>query len=159
MTAMTAQTSRVGVADRMVPDRMVAESEWQRAWFSLQRREWSSLAIIGTESGAEAETAARNLATIGTRDGLRSVRVLSAHDLTFADAPRIAEYLAEAAAAGDLVLVPCDPLRTNHAVMSVLHAVSGVILVAQLGVSQASWVKKTIEAVGRERVFATISVG
>lgn len=151
---MTAQTSRVGVVDRIE-----GETEWQRAWFSLQRREWSSLAIVGTESGAEAEVAARHLATIGTRDGLKSVRVLSALNLTYADAPRALDYLAEAAANGDLVVVACDPVRQNHATLPLLQAVSGVILVVRLGVSRTAWVKKTIEVVGRERVLATVSVG
>lgn len=151
---MTAQPSKVHVTDR-IP----GESEWQRAWFSLQRREWSSLAIIGTESGDEAETAARQLAAIGTRDGLRSVRVLSALNLTFADAPRALDYLAEAATHGELVVVACDPVRHNQATLPVLHAVSGVILVVRLGASRTDWVKKTIEVVGRERIVATISVG
>lgn len=151
---MTAQATRIGVADRMV-----GEPEWQRAWFSLQRREWSSLAVIGTESGAEAEAAARHLATIGTRDGLRSVQVLSALNLSFADAPRLLDLLSEMVGTGELAIVVCDPLHLNAAVLPVLHAVSGVVLVARLGTAQLSRVKKTVEAVGRERVVATISVG
>lgn len=103
--------------------------------------------------------AARHLATIGTRDGLKSVRVLSALDLTFADAPRALDYLAEAGANGELVVVACDPVRQNQATLPLLQAVSGVILVVRLGVSPTAWVKKTIELVGRERLFATISVG
>lgn len=151
---MTAQTSRPSVVDRIA-----GETEWQRAWFSLQRREWSSLAIIGTESGAETEAAARHLAAIGTRDGLKSVRVLSALNLTFADAPRVLDYLAEAGANGELVVVACDPVRQNQATLPLLQAVSGVILVVRLGISRIAWVKQTIEVVGRDRIFATISVG
>ncbi len=136
-----------------------AEPDWQRLWFTLQARTWTSLAVIGTDEGADAERVARLLASVGNRDGLTSVRAFSALGMTFEDVPLVVAKIAEPPVGGGWLLVSCDPLRRNPAMIPVLHAVTGVVLVVRLGESLVSSVTKTVETVGRDKVFASIAIG
>lgn len=134
------------------------DPEWQRLWFTLQGRAWSSLAVIGTDVAADADRVARTLAAVGKRDGQIPVEVVTALGVSFQDVPRIVNLVSHASPE-KLLLVSCDPLRRNPAMIPVLQAVGGVVLVVRLGESRLDSVQKTVDAVGRDKIVATISVG
>lgn len=134
------------------------DPEWQRLWFTLQGRPWSSLAVIGTDASTDADRVARTLAAVGRRDGQIPVEVVTGLGVSFQDVPRIVNQVTHAST-DKLLLVSCDPLRRNPAMIPLLQAVSGVVLVVRLGESRMDSVQKTIDAVGRDRLVATISVG
>lgn len=138
-------------------DTEAQEPEWQRLWFTLQGRQWTSMAVIGSDGGGDAERVARTLAAIGRRDGQVAVDVITALGITFQDVPRIVGQLAHPVS--DRLLVSCDPLRRNPAMIPILQAVDGVVLVVRLGESRLDAVQKTVDAVGRDKIVATISIG
>lgn len=132
--------------------------EWQHLWFTLQGRPWTTLAVIDTTGGSDAETVARTLAGVGTRDGQVPVEVVSARGLTFQDLPPLLAKLAESSA-HQLRLVACDAVGPNPAMIPVLQATSGAVVVVRLGASSSAALDATIDAVGRDRVLASVSIG
>lgn len=143
----------------MTLDLASQEDEWQRLWFTLQTRDWTTLAIMATDSSADAERVARGLAALGQRDGLGPVQVVSALGVTYEDVSRVIGHLGSAPAGAGQMLVVCDPLRRNPAMIPVLHATSGVVLVVRLGETPVASVAQVVDTIGRDKVFATIAVG
>jgi hypothetical protein len=133
--------------------------EWQPLWLSLQTRPWSTLAVIGIDAVPDVSRVAEILASVGNRDGKRSVRVVSALGATPPDVPGIVERLSDASRNGDLILVPCDPPGGSPAMLPILHATSGVVLVVRLGASRVASAKKTVDIVHRHRIFETVVIG
>ena len=135
--------------------------ELQRLWFTLQAQPWRSLAVVATDDGADAERVAKALAAIGMRDGQTPVQVLSAVGLSFADLPRVVNQMpgSPTASAAPLTLVACDALQRNPAMIPLIQQASGVVLIVRLGQTALASVRATMAQVGRERIFATISIG
>ena len=134
--------------------------EWEPLWSSLMTRPWSALAVIGSDTRTDVSRVANILASVGNRQGERSVRVVSALGATPPDIQGIVEQLSNASPpVVDLVLVPCDPLQANPAMLPILHATSGMVLVVRLGESKVASARKTVGTLGRDKVFATVIVG
>jgi len=133
--------------------------EWEPLWLSLLTRPWSALTVIGSDTSADVSRVADVLASVGNRQGARSVRVVSALRATPPGVQDIVKQLSDMPTAGDLILVPCDPLQANPAMLPILHATSGVVLVVRLGESRIASARKTVSTVGRDKVFASVIVG
>ena len=134
------------------------DAEWQRLWFTLQGRRWTTLAVVDTTSGEDANEVARSLAGVGARDGLAQVHVLSALGASFQDVPKLVQWL-ELASEHDLKVVACDPVQSNPAMLPILQAASGAVLIVRLGAATTAAVDMTVEAIGRDKVFASIAIG
>ena len=133
--------------------------EWEPLWTSLMTRPWSALAVIGSDARTDVSRVANILASVGHRQGERSVRVVSALGATPPEIQGIVEQLSNASPVVDLILVPCDPLQANPAMLPILHATSGMVLVVRLGESKVASAKKAVGTVGRDRVYATVIIG
>lgn len=132
--------------------------EWQHLWFTLQGRPWTTLAIIDTTGGSDAETVAHTLAGVGNRDGQVPVEVVSARGATFQDLPALLAKLADVSAQR-LRLVVCDTVGPHPAMIPLLQATSGAVVVVRLGTATTTALDATIDAVGRDRVLASVSIG
>jgi hypothetical protein len=132
--------------------------EWQPLWRSELAKPWNALAVVGTDSTADACVTAEILARVGNRLG-NSVRVMSAAGATRPEAHGIAEQVAAWSDAGTHLIVACDPLRTNTSMLPVLEAATGVVLVVRLGESLLASARHAVSTVGRDRIFATIAIG
>jgi len=137
----------------------VPHAEWHPLWSSQLARPWITLAVIAVDPGTDASRVAEVLASVGNRLGARSVRIVSTAGATATEARGVLEQLTDVPPGGDHVLVTCDPLRANPAMLPILQAVSGVVLVVRLGSSLIASAKQIVDAVGRERVFATVAIG
>lgn len=133
-------------------------SEWQHLWFTLQARPWSTLAIIDTAAGHDADSVARALAAVAAQDGGMAVDVIPAQGASFHDLPRLLAAVAEASPQ-DLRLVACDAPARNPAMIPILQAVSGAVVVVRLGEATTATLDKTIDIVGREKIIASVSIG
>jgi hypothetical protein len=136
-----------------------AHVEWEALWLSLLTRPWSALTVIGSDTSADVSRVADVLASVGNRQGARSVRVVSALRATPPEVQDIVKQLSDTPTAGDLILVPCDPLQANPAMLPILHRTSGVVLVVRLGESRIASARKTVSTIGRDKVFASVIVG
>ena len=140
-------------------DKADSHVEWEPLWLSLLTRPWSALAVIGCDTSTDVSRVAGVLASVGNRHGERSVRVVSALGATPPEVQGLVERLSKASTADELLLVPCDPLQAKPAMRQILHATSGLVLVVRLGESKIASAKKTVSTVGRDKVFATVTLG
>lgn len=134
-----------------------AEMAWQQLWFSLRGRHWHSLAIVGTERAPTATEVAQQLAIVGRRDEKTPVDVISASGMSFEDTTAVVKRFE--AERSPLTLVACDSPLENAAMIPLLAAVSGVVLVASLGATRLEALRRITNLVGRDKVVATVSVG
>ncbi len=134
------------------------KTEWQRLWFTLQGRPWTALAVVDMTGGSDAETVARALAEVGNRDGQVPVECVFARAATFKDVPQLLTRLSQAAPDA-LRLLACDSLGDNPAMIPLLQAADGAVVVVRLGQATGAAVDKTVEVIGRHKVLASISVG
>ena len=134
--------------------------EWQRLWYTLRGRAWTSLAVLGIDGAAGAGDVASRLAMVGNLDKKVPVRVISALGMSYQDVTGvIAQISPEASTEPVLTVVACDSPQVNPAMIPIIQATSGAVLVVRLGDSLLDSVRKTVEVVGREKVLATVSVG
>jgi len=136
----------------------VERPEWHHLWFTLQARPWSALAIVDTTSGSDGERVARMLAEVARRDAGTAVEVISAQGAGFQDLPGLLADVAESSPR-DLRLVACDTPATNPAMIPILQAVTGAVVVVRLGDATTAVLDSTIAVIGREKIIASVSIG
>jgi hypothetical protein len=147
------------LTETATPDDSAGDQDWQRLWFMLVARPCTAIAVVGTDSSTDVERVARHLASVGAQHESRPVRVVSAVGVGVSSAQDIARRLSDASVLGELLLVPCDPLRHNPAMFPILRATSGVVIVVRLGRSLLASVRATVDSVGRDRVLASVAIG
>lgn len=136
----------------------VPDKNWQRLWFSLQSRAWSTLAIVPTDVGTDVTHIAERLAAVGQHYGAGPIDLLDAVGAEFSDTQGLVESIGETKARGRLVLVACDPLDVNPPTIPIVRSTSGVLLVVRLGESRLASARKVVEIVGRDRILGAITL-
>ena len=147
-----ADTPAVNPLSSPRPDR-----EWQRLWFSLRAYEWRSLAILGIEGASQAEQAAQRLIAVAFEDEKTPVAEINALGMSYQEAIGVASTLQ--LAGQPLTLVTCDAPDVNPAMIPIVQAVTGIVVVVRLGETRLDAVKRTLDVVGRDKILATVTVG
>ncbi len=132
------------------------ESEWQRIWFGLRQRDWTSVAIVPSHAGVDVAKVADTLAEMGRLEGEHPVTVIPALGVQLAEMSRITDAVGEATARGQLVLVPVDPVADNPSTIGILRATSAAMLVVRLGESDLSVTRSVVDAIGRDRLLGSV---
>ena len=133
--------------------------DWQRLWFATRERQWTSLAIIPSDSGIDARRIAESLVETGRIHGERPVSLLSGVGVQLAGVHQIVDSIGEMNARGDWVVVPVDPISDNPSAVPIVHAASTALLVVRLGESLLGSARATIEIIGRERFLGSVVLG
>ena len=146
------------IAGTDVSGRGSADFEWQRFWIRLQQTAWSTLAVVPADSGVDVHAVVKDLVEAGRQSGSRTVSSLDAAGVPAARALDIIRSFDVTSRSAQQVIVACDALADNPATLAIARAVSGVLLVARLGESRLSAAKASVDAIGRERVIAGITL-
>ena len=168
-TEMTTETTAASVLDTDETDPAVTERvdvrsqagdafEWQRFWIRLQQSAWSTLAVVPADSGVDVHGVVKDLVDAGRQAGSRAVSSVDAAGVPASRAQEMIRSFQKAGASDRHVVVACDALADNPATLAIARAVSGVLVVARLGESRISAAKAAVDAIGRERVIAGITL-
>ncbi|MEZ5420632.1 MAG: hypothetical protein R2708_25265 [Vicinamibacterales bacterium] len=134
--------------------------DWQRLWLTLRGIPLTSLAVFGIDGASGAEEVVNRLAAVGNLDKKTPVRVISAIGLSLEGAAGVVADLQTPVQPGSsLAVVACDSPRTNPAMIPIVQASSGVVVVVRLGETLLDAVRQTVDGIGRDKVLATVSVG
>ena len=136
-----------------------SESDWQRLWFAMLDKPWSSLAIIPTDAGVEAGRVGEALVAVGQMHGERPVRLLNAEGVPLDAVRRVVGDLSAMTRRGESVVVVIDPLAQNPAAIPIARATSAALLVVRVGESRLASARSTIEAVGRDHLLGSLVLG
>src|SRR4030081_2567667 len=84
--------------------------DWQRLWFATREHQWTSLAIIPSDSSIDAGRVAASLVETGRIHGERPISLLSGVGVQLAGVHQIVDSIGAMTARGDWVVVPVDPI-------------------------------------------------
>jgi hypothetical protein len=135
------------------------DGQWQHLWFLLQTVAWSALALVPADKGMDVRAVANTLVDIARQNGVANITMLDAVGARFNDMQDVLLALEGSKKRGAQVVVSCDHPDDNPAVLTIARAASRTLLVVGLGQSRIEAARKTVEAVGRERVMASITLG
>jgi hypothetical protein len=138
--------------------RAMPEGDWQHLWFSLQRTDWSALAVLPADSGLDVRDIAEAIVDIGRTSGAEDVMLLNGRGASFTDAQELVETIESYKRRRTHVVVACDSVDDNPATLALVRAASGALMVVRLGQSRLAAARKTIDAVGRDHVLASITL-
>lgn len=136
----------------------VPEGDWQHLWFALQRTPWSSLAIVPADSGLDVRDVAAAIVDVGRTSGTTDVALLNGMSASFTDAQELVETITAAARRGGHLIVACDSVDENPATLALAHASSHAVMVVRLGQSRMTAARRTVDALGRDHVLASITL-
>jgi hypothetical protein len=143
---------------RTVKKTATPDSSWQRIWFSSRHREWSSLALVPSDSSVDIDRMAEMLTMTGRLHGERPVNLVKATGVRLEGVQAIVDAIAAMIERGENVIVPVDPVADNPAAIAILRACSAALLVVCLGESQLAAAQNTIEIVDRERFIGSVVI-
>lgn len=132
------------------------DTDWQRIWLSARKREWNSVAIVPSHTGIDVAEVAERLTETGRVHGERSVKLINAIGVQLAAVNELIESIEAAAAHGELVVVPVDPISENPSTMAIVRAMSASLLVVRLGESQIAAAQSVIDTIGRDRLLGSV---
>lgn len=135
------------------PDR-----DWLKLWYALQETPWTTLAVVPTDPGIDPLKIATKLVSIGQLNGSQHISLLNAVGARFNDVQTMLGTIEGAKTSGRHLVVACDSVEGNPAALPLARAATGVFLLVKLGDSLLESARKTVEAVGRERVMASITL-
>lgn len=142
----------------MTDDTTIPEGDWQHLWFSLQNTQWSALAVLPADSGINVQGVAEALVDVGQKSGAADVTLVNGIGAPFNDIQGLVDVIETHKRRGVQVVVACDHLEDSPATLALTRAASGALLVVRLGQSRLSSVRKTVEAVGRDRVITSVTL-
>jgi hypothetical protein len=136
-----------------------ADQRLQALWRTMQRRPWSSLAVVAASPSVDVLEIAELLAKlVGWYEGQPSC-VLDLRDLS----QRLLEYHQREVAAqiesGSRVLIALRPTSENPTTVPMAQSADAIVLCVDLGKASRKAAKATLEAIGRERFLGSIVLG
>lgn len=135
------------------PDR-----DWLKLWYALQETPWTTLAVVPTDPGIDALKIATKLVSVGQLNGGRNISLVNAVGARFNDVQTMLGTIEDAKSGARHLVIACDSVEGNPAALPLARAANGVFLLVKLGDSLLESARRTVEAIGRERVMASITV-
>ncbi|MHB8875759.1 MAG: hypothetical protein ACYC8T_18895 [Myxococcaceae bacterium] len=133
-------------------------AELQQLWFTCLRKPWSSLLVMPAYPGGSAQAVARALVEVGSLHRSRPVTLLDAEGLTVAGATRAIEDLTRQASTGELTVLCAASVLSNQAVLPLAMAVDAVLLTVDLGTTDVSSARRTVELIGEKRFIGAVAI-
>lgn len=130
----------------------------QRLWFATLARPWSVLVVMPAHEGASSYSLAKALCLAGGQARGAPVRLVEAQFLELSRAAQlIAEARASSGGAGSTIINVGSPLSSSAAIPIALGS-DGVLLCIELGKTEISAAKRTVELIGRPHFLGAVSV-
>jgi translation elongation factor EF-1beta len=127
-------------------------SELREMWLSLEREDWTSLAIVPTDPSVSTQAVTEAVAEVSQ---LGAYKIIEAQRISVADGLKLGARLAQVSG-GIRAIVAVDSLMENLGSVSVVNQASRVLVVVRLGVSRFDSLRSTIKLVGRERILGCV---
>lgn len=131
----------------------------QALWFAVQRRGWSTLALVPAEAGCSTMPVAMALAEVIAAHRGRPPLVLPGESLDLAGSAALLAQLrmrAPGEAAHDPVLVPLGSFSDFPSGVAVARAVDAVLLCVELRRTRLRAAKEAIGAAGRDKLLGYV---
>jgi hypothetical protein len=128
----------------------------QNLWLGIERREWRSLAVVGTTRSVATLEIAELLAQLAWRYRGQPSGVCDLRDLTMRLIEVGVQEMRTQMEAGTRLVVALRSIFENPAAAAVAKEADAVLLCVALGETSLKAAEETIAAVGRERVLGCV---
>jgi hypothetical protein len=147
-----------GVLRKEASHSIASAEDWAQVWFNLVRHEWTSLAFVPADRRASALNVVRALAEAARPYQCGPVGVIDAERIVPSDVPSVINAIRESAVAGTRLLVAVGSPLAHQAAVPVGRSADACVLVVRLGVSETKQARRTIERIGGEHFFGSLSI-
>jgi hypothetical protein len=133
----------------------------QQLWFSLQRREWSSLVAVPADRGMSLMDFARPLYDVGRLAMGDKLRLVDARDVKLArTAPLILEMTAGGPNrnSGERVLVLIESVLSHPSGVALALAADAALLCVEMGRTSIAAARETLQIVGAQKFLGCIAL-
>jgi hypothetical protein len=131
----------------------------QRLWLATARRDWRSLAVVGTDASTDTLPLAGLLAQLVWRYRGQPSMVCDLRDLTM----RLVDYqvreMHTQADPGARVLIALRSIFENPTALLVAREADAVLLCIGLGTTAFRQAEQTIKEIGRDRIVGSVILG
>jgi len=131
-------------------------AQWERLWVQLLATSWSSLGITPVDASIDPNRVGVALLGVGTSHQGARVQYVDARKAGLGDVQAITNQIAALAAVGHRVIVAVDAVTQNPASVQILRATSGILLVVRARESKLEMARKTLEAIGNDRILGSV---
>jgi hypothetical protein len=138
--------------------RSLPSRELHELWFASRRRDWKSLVVVPASPGRSALPIAQALGEVGGLIRMRPVQVVSAQGM---DLPGIATLVMDMTlppGTDRAIIVAIEAVVDNPLVLPVALSADAVLLCVQLGATEITAARHTIELIGRDRVIGCVLI-
>ena len=139
-----------------VSKRSAATVDWERLWVATRQDNWTSLAVIPSDTGVDIKQVAESMVAAGRQHGEKPVSLLNATGAELNDVRQLVDKLNAITARGEWVIVAVDPIADNPSVVPLVRAASSALLVVRLGESLLASAQAAIDTVGRSRFLGSV---
>jgi hypothetical protein len=133
-----------------------ATVDWERLWVATRQDDWTSLAVIPSDTGVDIKQVAESMVAAGRLHGEKPVSLLNAIGAQLTDVRQLVDKLNATTARGEWVIVAVDPIADNPSVVPLVRAASAALLVVRLGESLLASAQDAIDTVGRSRFLGSV---
>jgi hypothetical protein len=133
-----------------------ATVDWERLWVATRQDNWTSLAVIPSDTGVDIRQVAESMVAAGRQHGEKPVSLLNATGAELNDVRQLVDKLNAITARGEWVIVAVDPIADNPSVVPLVRAASSALLVVRLGESLLASAQAAIDTVGRSRFLGSV---
>jgi len=130
--------------------------DWERLWVATRQDNWTSLAVIPSDTGVDIKQVAESMVAAGRQHGEKPVSLLNATGAELNDVRQLVDKLNAITARGEWVIVAVDPIADNPSVVPLVRAASAALLVVSLGESLLASAQAAIDTVGRSRFLGSV---
>jgi hypothetical protein len=139
-----------------VSKKSAATVDWERLWVATRQDNWTSLAVIPSDTGVDIKQVAESMVAAGRQHGEKLVSLLNAIGAELNDVRQLVDKLNAITARGEWVIVAVDPIADNPSVVPLVRAASSALLVVRLGESLLASAQAAIDTVGRSRFLGSV---
>jgi len=139
-----------------VSKKSAATVDWERLWVATRQDNWTSLAVIPSDTGVDIKQVAESMVAAGRQHGEKPVSLLNATGAELNDVRQLVDKLNAITARGEWVIVAVDPIADNPSVVPLVRAASSALLVVRLGESLLASAQAAIDTVGRSRFLGSV---
>ena len=133
-----------------------ATVDWERLWVATRQDNWTSLAVIPSDTGVDIKQVAESMVAAGRQHGEKPVSLLNATGAELNDVRQLVDKLNAITARGEWVIVAVDPIADNPSVVPLVRAASSALLVVRLGESLLASAQAAIDTIGRSRFLGSV---
>jgi hypothetical protein len=131
-------------------------ADWHKLWLTLERSNWSSLALVPASKGVSVLELARTLGSVAGEHRQQTTRVEDLSELVLSEMDWALARMSGHVRSGDRVILALRAVSENPTTVSMAKAASAAVLCVTLGETDMKTAEATLSDVGRSHFLGSV---